>query len=202
MDLATVIVSVTSVVATAASATVIARNSMRAQRDLAVDGARIERENELRGVLDDAALALLRAHEALVAAEAAVHQPPRYEDEDKHDLHEQEMAESARYWVEPRLVDLARALRDLTVVEARLAIRLGTTHELHGIVRHTRHVIDGHGHRPLLELRWGGDPTSRMPLGEPLGAMITYAIQTSRDQQVRFFDAAAARIGPDAVTSS
>ena len=149
MDLATVIVSVTSVVATAASATVIARNSMRAQRDLAVDGARIERENELRGVLDDAALALLRAHEALVAAEAAVHEPPRYEDEDKHDLHEQEMAESARYpGVEPRLNDLARALRDLTVVEARLAIRLGTTHELHGIVRHTRHVIDGHGREP------------------------------------------------------
>ena len=163
MDVIAAVVAVASIAASAW----VARGAVRAQQRLAADAARIERENELRSVLDSAALALRDAHQQLLATIERVDQPPSYDEDERQVLHEEELATSGRYWVRPALDELERALQELTVIQARLAARLGTDDPLYGVVHNTRNVLDSYGLNALRELGHGAAWTDA-PFGESL----------------------------------
>jgi hypothetical protein len=197
VDVAAAVIGTTSILASAG----VALASIRTQRQLAADAVRTDRENELRSVIDKAALALQVGYQRLLAAVEAVDRPPRYDQADNADelqeIHEQKVAMSGRYWMRSLIDDLERALEELEVLQARLAVRLGNGDRLHGIVHNTRNVLTAYGSRPLRELGAGAAWTDS-PFGESLREMTDTALQVGREAQPSFFQAASERVGVQA----
>lgn len=115
MDWATVVIGVCSIAASAA----VALASLRTQRQLAADTVRTDRENELRAVLDSAALALQVAYKRLIAAVESVDREPSYDYDNAADPdlmqaeHESLMVSQGRYWMRGAVDELEQSLQDL-----------------------------------------------------------------------------------------